>query len=150
MKSTPGLYTPQGAGEKLLECYWPNDQGSHLWQSFFFYLLDRPQLFDVLAATQTLPAWEVIQEVVDFSSGESGEMLERFLLTMAYNNHPVKEQISWLMVRTFSFSHHLFILVVKPSSHRKVYFYTSQEPHGEKARKVLSVFYIEKKTDPEY
>ncbi|XP_071808575.1 microsomal triglyceride transfer protein large subunit-like [Asterias amurensis] len=56
-----------------------------------------PQLFDVLAATQTLPAWEVIQEVVDFSSGEGTEMLERFLLTMAYNNHPVKEQISWLM-----------------------------------------------------
>ncbi|XP_022087397.1 microsomal triglyceride transfer protein large subunit-like [Acanthaster planci] len=55
------------------------------------------QLFDVLAATQTPPAWEAIKEVVDFTNREAGEILERFLLTMAYNNHPTEEQISWLL-----------------------------------------------------
>ncbi|PIK41987.1 putative microsomal triglyceride transfer protein large subunit isoform X2 [Apostichopus japonicus] len=56
-----------------------------------------PQLLDVLASTQTSSSWEAAMEILDFSSEESAEMLERFLVVTAFNSHPLELQVSNLM-----------------------------------------------------
>lgn len=53
---------------------------------------------DVLASTQTGASWEAAMEILPFSSEESAEMLERFLVVTAFNSHPSESQVSKLMV----------------------------------------------------
>lgn len=56
-----------------------------------------PQILDVLASTQTGASWEAAMEVLDFSSEEMAETLERFLVVTAFNSHPMESQVEKLM-----------------------------------------------------
>lgn len=64
-----------------------------VWEIFF-----SPQILDVLASTQTGASWEAAMEVLDFSSEEMAETLERFLVVTAFNSHPTESQVEKLMV----------------------------------------------------
>ncbi|XP_071476011.1 microsomal triglyceride transfer protein large subunit-like [Diadema antillarum] len=60
----------------------------------------QPQLLDIVAATQTTASWEAALELLDFGDNDLADVIEKFLVNLAFNNHPSVAQIEklWGMV----------------------------------------------------
>ncbi|XP_072050274.1 microsomal triglyceride transfer protein large subunit-like [Amphiura filiformis] len=55
-----------------------------------------PQLLDVAGATQTQAAFDAAMSILDFKNEELERTLERFLVVVAYSNHPSQDVFTFL------------------------------------------------------